>query len=75
MGTHATKGMEHNLVIAAAVTNDAACVSRTLMCAEVLKPDSSQFEEHETQWLIEEEWDNKTAVAKFAPLAEKELKK
>ena len=62
-------------MIAAAVPNDAARVSRILPCAKVPKPDSSQPKEHETHRLIEEEeWDKKTAVAKFAPFTEKELK-
>ena len=43
-GTLVTEGAEQN--------NDAARVSRTLPCDKVLKPDSSKFEEHETQRLM-----------------------
>ena len=74
-GTHVTKGAEHHLVIVSTVANNTTCVSRSLVCAKVMKPDSSQFEKQETQRLMEEDWDNKTAVAKFAPLPEKEREK
>ena len=65
----------HNLVSVVADANDAARMSRTLKCVNVLNPESSQFEEHETQRLLEEQWDNKTAMEKFSPLIEKNLKK
>ena len=74
-GTHVTKGAEHNLVIAAAVANDAIRVSRTIKCAEILAPSSFHFKRHEQQQLMEEEWGDKTAVSKFTLLTKKELKK
>ena len=75
VGTHMTEGAEHTLVIAAAVANDTLCVSRTIKCAEILALDSSQFERHEQQRLIKEEWGHKTDVSKFSLFNKKELKK
>ena len=73
--THVTKGAEHNLVIAEADANDTIRVSLTIKCSEILAPDSFQFEQHEQQRLMEEEWDDKGAIAKFTLFTEKELKK
>ena len=55
VGTHVTKGAEHNLVIAAAGANDTLCVSPTITYAAILAPDSSQFKRHDQQRLMEEE--------------------
>ena len=76
-GTHVTEGAEHNLVIAAAVANDTIWVSRTIKCSEILALNSSQFEQHEQQQLMEEEWDNKGAASKLSLslFTKKELKK
>ena len=54
-GTHVTEGAEHNLVIAAAIANDTSCVSRTIVCADISAPTTSQFEQHKQQQLMEEE--------------------
>ena len=74
-GTHVTEGAENSLVICTTVANDILCVSCTIKCAELLAPDSSLFERHEQQQLMEEEWDHKTAVSKFSLFTKKELKK
>ena len=74
-GQHVMESAEHNLVIAAAIANDIIHVSRTIVCADIGDPTSSQFELHEQQRLMEEEWDDKGAIAKFTLFTEKELKK
>ena len=48
-GTHVTEGAEYNLVIAATVANNTLCVSCSVKCAEILSPNSLQFERHEQQ--------------------------
>jgi hypothetical protein len=74
-GVHVTEAAEHNLVIVAAIALNTLRVSRTIECEYISSPDTSLFDRHETQRLMEEDWCNKTAEATIVPLNEKDLKK
>ena len=52
-GVHATEGVEHNLVIAAAVALNASRVSRTIECSDIRLDPSDLFDLHEGQILLE----------------------
>ena len=68
-GVHVTKGAEHNLVIAAAVTLNASRVSCTTECAEIRLDPSDLFDLHEGQQLLEGQWVNMEWEDAFRPLS------
>ena len=74
-GVHVTEGVEHNLVISAAVALSASRVSRTIECADIRLNPSDLFDLHEGQQLLEGKWVNKEWADLFRPLSGNDLKK
>ena len=74
-GVHVTEGVEHNLLIVAAVALNTFRVLRTIQCTEIRKNPSDLFDLHFGQQFLEGQWVNKEWADAFRPLLEKDLKK
>ena len=67
-GVYVAEGVEHNLVIAAAVSLNASCVSRTIECADIRSEPADLFDLHEGYLLLEGQWVNKEWADAFSPV-------
>ena len=74
-GAHVTEGAEHNLVIVAAVYNNASRVNRAIGPMDIKLSPNDMFHLHENQMAMENEWENKTMAEIFKPVTEKDTKK